>query len=173
MLPPPAAAHRLPAVSSFARLAARHFQILLGAAGLEAPSAPLLWAYVLANFLALVLPSALLSDIYRVVDARRDTRRSLDIIAMVTAERIASRADECGWHEAARVFRGKRRLQRLTWPAGVVLFAEPGRGRVPGQTGRARGAARAPSISVYSVHSARRAGTGSGTSPPDGGEVLP
>ena len=55
---------------------ARRFQVLLGAAGLAAPLAPLLRAYVVANFLALVLPSALLSDVYRVVDARRDTGRS-------------------------------------------------------------------------------------------------
>ena len=71
---------------------ARRFQVLLGAAGLETPLAPLLRAYVVANFLALVLPSALLSDVYRVVDARRDTGRSIEVIAVAAAERVLSLA---------------------------------------------------------------------------------
>lgn len=76
---------------SFAAVA-RRFQVLLGAAGLEAPFPPLMRAYVIANFLALVLPSALLSDVYRVVDARRDTGRSIEVIAVAAAERILSLA---------------------------------------------------------------------------------
>jgi hypothetical protein len=65
---------------------------LLGAAGLDSRFSPLLRAYVVANFLALVLPSALLSDVYRVVDARRDTGRSIEVIAVAAAERVLSLA---------------------------------------------------------------------------------
>ncbi|MBW2269106.1 MAG: flippase-like domain-containing protein [Deltaproteobacteria bacterium] len=71
---------------------ARRFQVLLGAAGLGSSFSPLLRAYVVANFLALVLPSALLSDVYRVVDARRDTGRSIEVIAVAAAERVLSLA---------------------------------------------------------------------------------
>ncbi len=71
---------------------ARRFQLLLGAAGIDARFSPLLRAYVVANFLALVLPSALLSDVYRVVDARRDTGRSIEVIAVAAAERMLSLA---------------------------------------------------------------------------------
>ncbi len=76
---------------SFAAVA-RRFQLLLDAAGMTAPFPPLLRAYVVANFLALVLPSALLSDVYRVVDARHDTGRSIEVIAVAAAERILSLA---------------------------------------------------------------------------------
>jgi uncharacterized membrane protein YbhN (UPF0104 family) len=71
---------------------ARRFQVLLDAAGLETVFPTLLRAYVVANFLALVLPSALLSDVYRVVDARRDTGRSIEVIAVAAAERVLSLA---------------------------------------------------------------------------------
>lgn len=76
---------------SFAAVAKR-FQVLLGGVGLAALFAPLLRAYVVANLLALVLPSALLSDVYRVVDARRDTGRGTEVVAAATAERLLSLA---------------------------------------------------------------------------------
>lgn len=76
---------------SFAAVA-RRFQVLLGVPGLAVRYSPLLRAYVVANFLSLVLPSALLSDVYRVVDVKRDTGRGAEVLAMVAAERVLSLA---------------------------------------------------------------------------------
>jgi len=76
---------------SFAAVA-RRFQGLLSAAQLDMRFLPVLRAYVVANFLNLVLPSALFSDVYRVVDATRDTGSSAKPLAVAAAERVLSLA---------------------------------------------------------------------------------
>jgi len=71
---------------------ARRFQLLLRVPGLAVGFSPLLRAYIVANFLNLVLPTAILSDAYRVVDVKRDTGRGAEILAMAAAERVLSLA---------------------------------------------------------------------------------
>ena len=71
---------------------ARRFQVLLTAAGLAVRFSALLRAYVVASFLGLVLPSALLTDVYRAVDAKHDTGSSAEPLAMAAAERVLSLA---------------------------------------------------------------------------------
>jgi len=72
--------------------AARRFEILLSAAGLAPRFLPVLRAYVVANFLTLVLPSAIVSDAYRVVDAKQDSGTSAEPLAVLAAERVLSLA---------------------------------------------------------------------------------
>jgi len=75
--------------ASFAVVAWR-FVVLLRAVGLQASWRATFRAYVVANFLNLVLPTAFLSDVYRVADARHEAGRISEVLAMVTLERVLS-----------------------------------------------------------------------------------
>ncbi len=76
--------------ANFAVGAAR-FAGLLRGAGLRAIYAPLLRAYLVASFANLVLPGGL-GDVYRFVDARRDTGRGGEVLGIVVLERLLSLA---------------------------------------------------------------------------------
>jgi len=73
--------------ASFAVVALR-FVILLRAVELRASWGATFRAYVVANFLGLVLPSAILSDVYRVADARHEAGKISEVLAMVALERV-------------------------------------------------------------------------------------
>jgi uncharacterized membrane protein YbhN (UPF0104 family) len=75
--------------ASFAVVAWR-FVVLLRAVGLRASWSATFRAYVIANFLNLVLPTAFLSDVYRVADARHEAGRVSEVLAMVALERVLS-----------------------------------------------------------------------------------
>jgi uncharacterized protein (TIRG00374 family) len=75
--------------ASFAVVALR-FVVLLRAVGLEASWWSTFRAYVVANFLNLILPTAFLSDVYRVADARHEAGRISEVVAMVALERVLS-----------------------------------------------------------------------------------
>jgi uncharacterized protein (TIRG00374 family) len=75
--------------ASFAVVALR-FVILLRAVGLRASWAATCRAYVVANFLNLILPTAFLSDVYRVADARHEAGKVSEVLAMVALERVLS-----------------------------------------------------------------------------------
>jgi uncharacterized membrane protein YbhN (UPF0104 family) len=83
---------------------ARRFLVLLRAVGLEARLAPIVRAYVIANFLTIVLPSAVFSDVYRIADARRDTGSGAEVLAMVALERVLGLAALGGLVLAAAPF---------------------------------------------------------------------
>ena len=73
--------------ASFAVVALR-FVILLRAVGLQATWPATLRAYVVANFLNLIVPSAFVSDVYRVADARHEAGKITEVLAMVALERV-------------------------------------------------------------------------------------
>lgn len=75
--------------ASFAVVAWR-FLVLLHAVGLRASWTATFRAYVVANFLNLILPTAFLSDFYRVADARHEAGRISEVLAMVALERVLS-----------------------------------------------------------------------------------
>jgi uncharacterized membrane protein YbhN (UPF0104 family) len=64
------------------------FRMLLRGAGLEAGFAALLRAYVVAGFFNIVLPGAILGDVYRLADARRDTGRGSEVLGLIALERL-------------------------------------------------------------------------------------
>ena len=68
------------------------FQGLLDGAGLQIGLATLLRAYLVASFFNLALPGAMLGDVYRFWDARRDTGEGSRVLAVVVLERILSLA---------------------------------------------------------------------------------
>lgn len=77
------------AISGLASLAvALRFRRLLRALHLRSGLGPIFRAYLVANSIGMVLPSNLLSDVYRVADARIDTGRVVEVLAMVALERI-------------------------------------------------------------------------------------
>ena len=71
---------------------ALRFQLLLRGAGLESGWATLLRAYVVASFFNLVLPGAILGDVYRFLDARRQTGQGSEVAGIVVLERLLSLA---------------------------------------------------------------------------------
>ncbi len=75
--------------ASFAVVAWR-FVVLLRAVGLRASWPATFRAYVVANFLNLILPTAFLSDVYRVSDARHEAGKISEVLAMVALERVLS-----------------------------------------------------------------------------------
>jgi glycosyltransferase 2 family protein len=94
--PPAAAAGWLAAAcallgGSFLAGAAR-FRALLAGAGVARPFGGLLRAYLVAGFLNLVLPGAILGDAWRVWDVRRDTGRGSEALGIVALERLVSLA---------------------------------------------------------------------------------
>ena len=68
------------------------FRGLLRGAGLQIGLAALLRAYLVASFFNLALPGAMLGDVYRFWDARRDTGEGSRVLAVVVLERILSLA---------------------------------------------------------------------------------
>ncbi len=64
------------------------FFILLRAGGLVVQWNVLFRAYLVATFLNLVLPSAVLGDAYRVWDARRDTGSGSEVLGLLVFERL-------------------------------------------------------------------------------------
>jgi hypothetical protein len=72
---------------SFAAVALR-FAILLRAIGLQASWRATFRAYVVANSLNLILPTAFLSDVYRVADARHEAGKITEVLTMVALEHV-------------------------------------------------------------------------------------
>lgn len=68
------------------------FQILLRGAALAIAWARIFRAYLVATFFNLVLPGAVLGDVYRVVDARGDTGRGSEVLGLIALERLLSLA---------------------------------------------------------------------------------
>ena len=68
------------------------FQLLLRGAALAIAWAQIFRAYLVATFFNLVLPGAVLGDVYRVVDARRDTGRGSEVVGLIALERLLSLA---------------------------------------------------------------------------------
>jgi hypothetical protein len=68
------------------------FRVLLRGAGLDAPLFALLRAYVVATFFNLVLPGAMLGDVYRFFDARRDLGEGATVFGIVVLERLTALA---------------------------------------------------------------------------------
>ena len=71
---------------------ALRFHGLLRGAGLHIDLGALLRAYVVASFFNLVLPGAMLGDVYRFWDAKRDTGEGSRVLAVVVLERVLSLA---------------------------------------------------------------------------------
>jgi uncharacterized membrane protein YbhN (UPF0104 family) len=71
---------------------ALRFRGLLRGADLEIELGTLLRAYLVAAFFNLVLPGAMLGDVYRFFDARRDTGEGSRVLAIVALERVLSLA---------------------------------------------------------------------------------
>ena len=72
---------------SFAIGAAR-FQGLMRAAGLDVSWKTVFRAYVVAGFFNLLLPGAILGDVYRFADARGDTGRGAEVFGILVLERL-------------------------------------------------------------------------------------
>lgn len=68
------------------------FRGLLRGAGLQIELGTLFRAYLVAAFFNLVLPGAMLGDVYRFWDARRDTGEGSRVLAIVVLERVLSLA---------------------------------------------------------------------------------
>ena len=68
------------------------FHLLLRGGGFVSEWPPLLRAYVVAGFFNIVLPGAILGDVYRVWDARRDFGRGSELLGLVALERLLSLA---------------------------------------------------------------------------------
>lgn len=73
--------------SGFA-VGAERFHTLLQAAGLTARRVKLLRAYVIGGFFNLVLPGAMMGDVYRVADARRDSGSGSGVLGILVLERL-------------------------------------------------------------------------------------
>jgi uncharacterized membrane protein YbhN (UPF0104 family) len=71
---------------------ALRFRVLLRGAGVESGLAILFRAYLVATFFNLVLPGAILGDVYRFWDARRDTGEGARVLGVVVLERVLSLA---------------------------------------------------------------------------------
>jgi len=69
---------------------ALRFRVLLRGAGLTMSFGALLRAYLVATYFNLVLPGAVLGDVYRFLDARRGTGRGSTVLGMVAVERLLS-----------------------------------------------------------------------------------
>jgi uncharacterized membrane protein YbhN (UPF0104 family) len=69
-------------------VAALRFQLLLSGAGLQTGLLSLFRAYVVAGFFNLVLPGAMLGDVYRFFDVRRDVGSGSEVLGMVVLERL-------------------------------------------------------------------------------------
>jgi uncharacterized membrane protein YbhN (UPF0104 family) len=76
-------------------LAAVRFTALLRATGLEGRWSVVFRAYLIANFMGLALPSAVVGDAYRFVDARRDTGRGAEVFGSLVLERLLGLAALC------------------------------------------------------------------------------
>ena len=76
---------------SFA-VGARRFQILLQGSQLDPGFRPLLRGYIVAAFLNLVMPSAMLGDVYRFFDVRREMGQGSAVLGIVVLERLLSLA---------------------------------------------------------------------------------
>jgi len=72
---------------SFA-VGALRFQTLLRGARLDPGFSPLFRAYIVAGFFNLVLPSAMLGDVYRFIDLRREMGKGSEVLGMVVLERL-------------------------------------------------------------------------------------
>ncbi|MCG8592191.1 MAG: flippase-like domain-containing protein [Proteobacteria bacterium] len=68
------------------------FQLLLGGAGHAVPGIALFRGYLVATFFNTLLPGAVLGDVYRVVDARREMRSGSRATGLVVLERLFSLA---------------------------------------------------------------------------------
>ena len=64
------------------------FRGLLRGAGLDMDLGTLFRAYLVASFFNLVLPGAMLGDVYRFFDARRDTGEGSRVLGLVVLERV-------------------------------------------------------------------------------------
>ncbi len=73
-------------------LGAIRFRILLHGGGLDVPLPVLFRAYLVAAFVNLVLPGAILGDVYRFWDARRNTGQGPVVLGIVAVERVLSLA---------------------------------------------------------------------------------
>jgi len=69
-------------------VAALRFQTLLRGARLDPGFAPLFRAYIVAGFFNLVLPGAMLGDVYRFFDVRREMGQGSEVLGMVVLERL-------------------------------------------------------------------------------------
>jgi hypothetical protein len=73
-------------------IGAVRFRVLLRGAGLDIGLAILFRAYLVATFFNLVLPGAILGDVYRFFDARRSTGEGARVLGVVVMERLLSLA---------------------------------------------------------------------------------
>jgi uncharacterized membrane protein YbhN (UPF0104 family) len=69
-------------------VAALRFQTLLAGAGIALPWRTLLRAYVVASFFNLILPGAVLGDVYRFLDTRRDAGQASLVLGLMILERL-------------------------------------------------------------------------------------
>ena len=67
---------------------ALRFQLLLAAAGVQLGFGALWRGYVVAGFFNLILPGAIMGDVYRVVDARQDSGRGSEVLGVLVLERM-------------------------------------------------------------------------------------
>ncbi len=73
-------------------IGALRFRGLLLGAGLDVDLGTLFRAYLVASFFNLVLPGAMLGDVYRFWDARRDTGAGGRVLGVIVLERVLSLA---------------------------------------------------------------------------------
>ncbi|MCH2173105.1 flippase-like domain-containing protein [Myxococcota bacterium] len=76
-------------------LAAVRFTVLLQAADLAGRWPVVFRAYLIANFMGLALPSAVVGDAYRFADARRDSGRGAEVFGSLVLERLLGLAALC------------------------------------------------------------------------------
>lgn len=67
---------------------ALRFQTLLAGAGLDPGFPSLFRAYIVAGFFNLVLPGAMLGDVYRFFDVRREMGSGAEVLGLVVLERL-------------------------------------------------------------------------------------
>ena len=75
--------------------AALRYLILLRGSGLNPDWRSVLHAYLFANFVGMLLPSGVMGDAYRFVDARRDTGRGVEVLSALVVERLLGLASLC------------------------------------------------------------------------------
>ena len=71
------------------------YLILLRGSGLAPDWRAVLRAYLFANFVGMLLPSGVMGDAYRFVDARRDTGRGVEVLSALVVERLLGLASLC------------------------------------------------------------------------------
>jgi uncharacterized membrane protein YbhN (UPF0104 family) len=112
------------------------FRVLLGGVALEMGFAALFRAYLVATFFNLVLPGAMLGDVYRFFDARRATGEGAQVAGVVVLERLLSLgglgAIALAVAPAVPLLQEHRQLLVLLIVAGTGFLALAGGLLVPG-----------------------------------------